>query len=79
MRAENVAGWLVLVAAIITGALTIAAIVALLRTPALPVARYRCIITVHDEVLCFEPNGAMFRPEKRFNQFTLEVPAKGKP
>lgn len=73
MRVEpNVAGWLMVI-------LALCVIVSLMRTPEPPVARYRCIITVHDEVLCFEPGGAMFRPEKRFDQFTLEVPAKGEP
>lgn len=48
--------------------------------PPLTVVRYKCIITVHDEILCFEPgpSGAMFRPEKRFDEFVLEVPVKGK-
>ena len=40
-----------------------------------PVVRYRCIVTVHNEVLCFQPwDGAMFRPERRFDEFILEVP-----
>lgn len=34
--------------------------------------RYRCLVTVHDEILCFQPDGAMFRPERRFNRFVLE-------
>lgn len=33
---------------------------------------YRCLVTVHDEILCFQPDGALFRPEKRFNRFVLE-------
>lgn len=36
---------------------------------------YRCIVTVHDQVLCFEGGnrrGRMFRPERRFSRFTLE-------
>ena len=37
--------------------------------------RYRCIVTKHNEILCFEPwSGAMFRPERRFDEFVLEVP-----
>lgn len=56
--------------------LVLAVIAILLNAPRpLPSAlRYRCIVTVQDEVLCFEPNGAMFRPERRFDKFILEVP-----
>lgn len=49
--------------------------------PAPRVMRYRCV--VHEtqpktgaQIVCFEPDdGRMFRPERRFNEFVLEVPA----
>ena len=36
--------------------------------------RYRCVVTREAEILCFQPDGAIFRPERRFDHFVLEVP-----
>jgi len=47
------------------------------RPPVRPVVRYPCIVTrLHGEILCFQPDdGRMFRPERRFDSFIVEVPS----
>jgi hypothetical protein len=51
-----------------------------LRTPVRPAAgrvqRYRCFVHDFTELLCQDPiDGRLFRPERRFDQFIVEVPS----
>lgn len=60
--------------------LLIVSSVAIYCAPRKEVVRYPCIVTnlptTHNEVLCFQADGTMFRPERRFDKFVLEVPRR---